>query len=305
MPTPTEVYNARQREIAARNAVLNAKVSGVEIFKVGRHSPMSGETLEFFNSQLVEMADGYDTEGHRAPVVIGHPKTDAPAYGWVSKLRVEGDTLVADFEDIDPAFSELVKAKRYRKISASFYKPDAPQNPNKGRWSLKHVGFLGASAPAVKGLKEAEFEAGETGILSFGENDFVDLPEEHRKMITHHETERAIDALINAGKVLPLHKSKIMDFVAALDDGQSVVFADGDEASKRQWFLDYLGQQPVAVSFGAADIGDTLPSVSGDPHTPSGYRVDPDRQALRTQANQMAENEGISFTEAVARIEAR
>lgn len=75
MTTPTEIYNARAREIAARN---NA-VSGVEIFKVGRHSPMSGESLDFFNSQLVEMADGYDTNDHRAPIVIGHPKTDAPA----------------------------------------------------------------------------------------------------------------------------------------------------------------------------------------------------------------------------------
>lgn len=210
---------------------------------------------------------------------------------------------MADFEDIDPAFSDLVKAKRYRKISASFFKPDAPNNPNMGRWSPKHVGFLGAAAPAVKGLKEAEFEVGETGILSFGENDFVDLPEQHRKMITHHETERTVDELVNAGKVLPLHKTGVMDFVAALDDGQSMVFADGNEASKRQWFLDYLAQQPVVVSFGAADMGDGQTNAAST-NIPSGHRVDPDRQALQVQANRMAENEGISFTDAVAKIEA-
>jgi len=85
MSNSADVYNARQREIAARDAV----VTGVEIFKAGRHSPMSGGALDFFGSQLAEMADGYNAENHRAPVVIGHPKTDAPAYGWVSNLRVE------------------------------------------------------------------------------------------------------------------------------------------------------------------------------------------------------------------------
>lgn len=299
MSNPADVYNARQREIAAKNAV----VTGVEIFKAGRHSPMSGETLDFFGSQLAEMADGYNAENHRAPVVVGHPKTDAPAYGWVSNLRVEGDILVADFEDIDPAFSDLVKAKRYRKISASFFKPDAPNNPNSGQWALKHVGFLGAAAPAVKGLKEAQFEEGGAGVVSFGDNDFADLPEQHRKMITRHQTKVAIEKLIAQGKVLPLHQSGITDFMDALDDGQSVAFSDGTETSKSAWFLEYLEKQPEMVSFGAADIGDEIPTPAGN-NTPSGFSVDPDRQALQIQANQLAEAEGISFTDAVSRIEA-
>ncbi|KPU83930.1 hypothetical protein JI58_06910 [Marinosulfonomonas sp. PRT-SC04] len=299
MSNPTEIFNARQREIAAKNAV----VTGVEIFKVGRHSPMTGETLDFFGSQLAEMADGYNTETHRAPVVVGHPKTDAPAYGWVSNLRVEGDVLVADFEDIDPAFSDLVKAKRYRKISASFFKPDAPNNPNAGQWSLKHVGFLGAAAPAVKGLKEAQFEADNAGIISFGDNDFADLPEQHRKMITRHKTEIAIEKLITQGKILPLHQSGIMDFMDALDDGQSVAFADGTETSKSAWFLEYLEKQPETVSFGEIDLGEEM-STTAYSNTPSGFSVDPDRHALQIQANKLAEAEGISFTDAVSRIEA-
>lgn len=75
---------------------------------------------------------------------------------------------------MDPAFAELVKAGRYRKVSASFYPPAAKANPRPGSYYLKHVGFLGAQPPAVKGLKaiafseEADAETVEVEI-AFGE----------------------------------------------------------------------------------------------------------------------------------------
>ena len=138
----------------------------------------------------------------------------------------------------------------------------------------------------------------------FGDDDFADLPEQHRKMITHHETSVAIEKLIAQGKVLPLHQSAIMDFMDALDDGQSVEFSDGSQTSKRAWFLEYLEKQPEMVSFDAADMG-KIPPISTSSNTPSGFSVDPDRQALQIQANQLSEAEGISFTDAVSRIEAQ
>lgn len=164
-------------------------------------------------------------------------------------------------------------------------------------------GFLGAAAPAVKGLKEAQFEADNAGVLFFGDNDFADLPEQHRKMITRHQTSVVIEKLITQGKVLPLHQSGIMDFMDALDDGQSVAFADGTETSKSAWFLEYLEKQPEMVSFGEIDLGDAIPTHT-DTTTPSGFSVDPDRHALQIQANKLAEAEGISFTDAVSWIEA-
>ncbi len=66
-------HAARQREIAKRNAA----VSGVEIFKAGRHKPMSGEMINFLDSGLEKIARNYDAGAHPAPIVIGHPQTDA------------------------------------------------------------------------------------------------------------------------------------------------------------------------------------------------------------------------------------
>ena len=295
----TEVHNRRQREILA----AQSNVAGVEIFKAGHHKPMEGPARKFFRSQLDEIADGYNTDVYRAPVVIGHPKTDAPAYGWVESLSVENDVLISSFVDIDPEFSKLVKAKKYRKISAAFWNADAPNNPTPGKWALKHVGFLGAAAPAVNGLKEVEFGNDDSGIVSFGDDDFADLPEHHRKTIMRHENDVLLEGLISDGKLLPLHKNDIMDFVDAFDDAQSVSFSDGSESGMRDWFLNFLQRQSVVVSFGAQDMSDSVETINAPQNAPNGFSVDPDRQELQVKANQLAEVEGISFIDAVSRLE--
>ncbi len=51
----------------------------------------------------------------------------------------------------------MVASGKFKKVSAAFYLPDSPNNPHKGVLSLRHVGFLGAMPPAVKGLKQVEF----------------------------------------------------------------------------------------------------------------------------------------------------
>ena len=63
----------------------------------------------------------------------------------------------------------MVKAGFFKKISASFYRPDSPKNPKPGVYYLRHVGFLGAAPPAVKGLKSASFADNEEGVVEFGD----------------------------------------------------------------------------------------------------------------------------------------
>lgn len=135
-----------------------------EIFRSGRHTSMQGAALTYSESDLGAIAAGYDVERHHAPIVVGHPKTDAPAYGWVDALEVRDGRLVATPGSVDPAFAELVAAKRFKTVSASFYPPTSPANPTPGIWYLKHVGFLGAVPPAVKGLKPVEFAADDQAI---------------------------------------------------------------------------------------------------------------------------------------------
>ncbi|ATD64874.1 2-oxoacid:acceptor oxidoreductase [Neisseria weixii] len=128
-----------------------------EIFKAGTRTDNNGRTVTITEADVAEAAAAYDPALHEAPLVIGHPKTDAPAYGWVGSLKADGGVLSADFAQMDDDFVGLVQSGRYKKVSASFYPPDSPSNPKPGFWYLRHVGFLGAQPPAVKGLSAINF----------------------------------------------------------------------------------------------------------------------------------------------------
>ncbi len=142
-----------------------------EIFAPGTHTSMSGETITFGAAELDGVVSSYNTDLHEAPIVIGHPQHDHPAYGWVKSVRVEGGRLVATPAEVDPAFAELVDNGRYKKVSAAFYRPDAPNNPKPGSYYLRHVGFLGAQPPALKGLKPVAFADDADQVVVFGEVD--------------------------------------------------------------------------------------------------------------------------------------
>ena len=141
----------------------------LHIFRAGRQVATDGRAIEFTEAHLQAAASAYDPAKHEAPIVVGHPATDAPAYGWIEKLEASGQDLTAKPHQVNAEFAELVKQGAFKKISASFYLPDCPRNPVPGTYYLRHVGFLGAQAPAVKGLRSPEF-AGETeGFIEFSD----------------------------------------------------------------------------------------------------------------------------------------
>jgi hypothetical protein len=146
----------------------------LQIFKPGRHTAMSGAELAFSESDLAASAAAYDPALAEAPIVVGHPAHDAPAYGWVKSLAFADGGLEAQPDQVDPAFAEMVAAGRFKKISASFYPPASKNNPVPGVYYLRHVGFLGAQPPAVKGLRMPEFaEAADAVTFEFSEYDDV------------------------------------------------------------------------------------------------------------------------------------
>ena len=182
----------------------------IEVFRTGTFKPMSGEAISYGADDLSGIASGYDRDGSPAPIVIGHPATDAPAYGWVSGFEYDADAdrLFADIDDLDPAFEEAVKAGRYKKVSMSFHTPDAPNNPTPGKWYAKHIGFLGGAAPAVSGLKPVHFAAsaeGEEVIFeaSFGEAGFEDTADLFRGMRDWFIEKFGLEA---ADNVLPFYR---------------------------------------------------------------------------------------------------
>jgi len=145
----------------------------LQIFKPGRHTAMSGQALAFSESDLQATVAAYDPAKHEAPLVVGHPAHDMPAYGWVQSLQFNEGGIDATPAQVNTDFADMVAAGAFKKISASFYSPNSPANPVPGVYYLRHVGFLGAQAPAVKGMRSPSFGDSDEGVVTFSEWDDV------------------------------------------------------------------------------------------------------------------------------------
>lgn len=144
----------------------------IEIFKGGRQTDSQGRDHD--GDTIIESAvSSFNPSVHEPPLVIGHPIDNAPAFGWVEGLKtaIVGGTkvLLAKFKQVTPELINLVKQGLYKKRSASFY-PDG---------SLRHVGFLGAAPPAVKGLANIFSEGGGEMLFEFsGKKDAGEILED-------------------------------------------------------------------------------------------------------------------------------
>lgn len=132
----------------------------IEIFRGGKQTDSNGRPHD--GDALIDKAvKKFNVAEHEPPLVVGHPANNSPAFGWVEKLKKttkNGATvLLAQFKDVVPEFEELVRKGVYKKRSASFY-PDG---------SLRHVGFLGAAPPAVKGLADLKFNEEAASCFEF------------------------------------------------------------------------------------------------------------------------------------------
>lgn len=131
----------------------------VEVFKAGTHTDSKGRQITFSQADLDQMAANHKLGA--APAVLGHPKHDDPAYAWVEDYKREGDSLFAKFKDIHPAFEKGVESGAYRNRSVSVFKDDG------AGWRVRHVGWLGAQAPAIDGLKPVEFACDDDTSMEF------------------------------------------------------------------------------------------------------------------------------------------
>ncbi|AFL75396.1 hypothetical protein [Thiocystis violascens] len=138
----------------------------LHLFRAGTYVEMGGRDVTITAADLAACARAYDPARHEAPLVAGHPTDNGPALGWVASLSARGEDLEAQPRDIDPALAAAVKARRYAKLSASFWPPAHPANPAPGVWSLRHVGFLGAAVPAVLGLRPIALAADDAALIT-------------------------------------------------------------------------------------------------------------------------------------------
>ncbi|MBH2032611.1 MAG: hypothetical protein I8H73_07155 [Pseudomonadales bacterium] len=127
-----------------------------QIFKAGTHTSMGGVRLEFTEHDLATTVAVYQPTRNKAPLCLGHPADDSPAFGEVVGMFVKDRVLYAQAR-VGAKLTDLVREGSYRQVSAAFHHPQHPSNPRPGTYYLRHVGFLGAVPPAVKGLARPQF----------------------------------------------------------------------------------------------------------------------------------------------------
>jgi len=144
------------------NPDLNGK--WIEVFEGGVQTDSEGRTDVFSEDKLDYTVKSYNPTHHEAPLCLGHPpEHNSPAYGWVEAIKRTGNKLLAKFKQVPPEISNAIHSGFWKKRSISFY-PD-------GR--LRHVGFLGAQPPAVKGLADIKFKEKEEEYVTFSQSNDI------------------------------------------------------------------------------------------------------------------------------------
>lgn len=126
-----------------------------EIFAVGVWNRM-----KFTLQDLKDIAANFEAlaENHKVPLKFGHneeqPMTDGyPALGWVSKVWVEGQKLMARFESVPSIVFKAFDQKLYRHVSVEL-DVDVEHRGKKYKYVLSAVALLGADIPAVNTLAD-------------------------------------------------------------------------------------------------------------------------------------------------------
>lgn len=124
-----------------------------ECFRAGRHVSMSGRETEWTEQDLERICTNYRTRRNPAPLVLGHPADNQPAFGEVSELFHRRGSLYA-VAKVGAGLLDAVKKGYYKHVSASF---ESAYSLGSGGWNLRHIGFLGACPPAVRGMAPLNF----------------------------------------------------------------------------------------------------------------------------------------------------
>lgn len=191
------------------------EIKGVEIFSEGT---WNGE--KYTNEDLKEMIRAHDdtSPGLRPFMKLGHDRdqkllqTDGlPAAGWIGKLYIQGQKLMADFVDIPDKIYQLLKNRAYKKVSSEIYW-DIEINGKTYKRFLSAVSLLGSDMPAVSTLDDIlnlyGLKLDQNLVHTYSEKDkrktydFVDqgaqMPEPKEKTYTQKEMDAKISEFKSA-----------------------------------------------------------------------------------------------------------
>lgn len=179
----------------------------IEVFKTGTHNSSDGREFISTGEKMNAIAELYngrvsESESFMAPLVLGHPKDNEPAIGWIERLGRRANKLVAKLKDVSPEIIGQIQANQFKKVSISLY-PDL---------MLRHIGLLGAASPAVKGLNNVRIN----NFTEF-ENEFLEETKEDNhqnlseKLKFLEETNRLLNEKLNQ-QMQEIKKQEFADF---------------------------------------------------------------------------------------------
>ncbi len=266
-----------------------------DVFRAGTHTDMRGSKNSFDAATLDGIVSNY-ADQDPVPVVVGHPEDDAPAYGWVDRIRRVGDRLQARLRDIAPAFREAVEEGRYAGRSVALLKGQD------GTFSLRHIGFLGGAAPAVSGLAPTRFAApasfatyefaSSEGVLRDGIRRIAAVLRSVREWIIDSNDLETADRIVPAWQLEGIEPS-------AREDGHDDV--SGDATTNFSERVDLPEGGPAAPATDTNNITDTNKEAEmpEDDKTPAGGREDsPSSAALKERTAELdAREKGLAEKE--------
>lgn len=186
------------------------KRKGIEIFSVGK---WNGD--DFTADDLNEMVKSFEAlaPGHVPGIKLGHSKDQAvlkalnlsdgelPSAGWIEKLYVKGNKLVADFRDIPDKIDALIESGAYKKPSIELF-PKLNIHGKEYKNVIGAVALLGAAMPGVMDLSDlmSMFETTEQpkSYESDIELNFTTITRKESDMPTKEELRAEIEAEIKA-----------------------------------------------------------------------------------------------------------
>lgn len=225
------------------------------IFKTGEHTDSNGNIKVWTKDDLDKICYQFENVHSVVPICVGHPKTNSPAYGWIKEVKRIGDNLYCSFKEVQDEFKTALNKGLFKNRSISLDKD----------FNIRHLAFLGAQAPAIKGLEEFCYQ----DFDSYEFTDFQDLKERTEKMENVSLTEqlKAKDeeilklkkqieeskrvqklaefedfakTAIKNGNILPKHKESIINILSVCDSAENFNFSDGTEKTALETVKEFI-----------------------------------------------------------------
>lgn len=282
----------------------------MEIFRTGDYGAKGAYT----QADLQRIAEDYRPDLLEAPLTFDHAQT-GPAYGWVSRLKQEGDRLVAVLKGVPEAVREMVRSGAYKRRSVELFRT----LPHTGRPYLRAVSLLGAATPEVKGLRDICFAAaGDACQVELAEQS---EPTEPGLNDAAAESLAAVRSQLQESRLALMFSELRADGYHVVDrDVQAigqllsgvihapdeVRFSDATTQPALDWLSQFLRQNLLRTPLGET-AGQNVPvQAMPAPTAQFSERTDPRSLALHNTALQIqSANPGLAYREALSRASRR